>query len=674
MTKDLLIHMKNIFGFDLGTTSIGWAVVKEADNESEESSIVNLGVRVNPLTVDEQRNFEQGKSITTNADRRLKRSMRRNLDRYKLRRDKLLAVFKQYGFISNVEQLPESGNDTTFQTYRLRAKAVTEQISLEELARVLFMINKKRGYKSSRKTQNDAEGEAVDSMSVAKMLYDNNITPGEYVLSLLKNGSKNIPDFYRSDLQAEFDKIWEYQKQYYPEILIDDFKKQIAGKGKLNTSKIFLGRYKIYSADNKGKDKRMQDYLWRVSALSQKLSESELAYVISDLNGIISNSSGYLGAMSDRSKELYFKKETVGQFFMRKLSENPHYSLANKVFYRQDYLDEFERIWENQTNYHTQLTPQLKKLIRDIIIFYQRPLKSQKDLISFCELESKTIEIEVNGKKQTQIIGSRVCPKSSPLFQEFKIWQRLNDTKVIDNSNNESRYLHQEEKELLFDVLSTKESLKATDVLKLLFKNHKSLELNFEKLEGNHTQAAILKVISTILDLNGYSGYEFSKMSMSEAMAVIKPIFEDLGYNTDILVFNPLLEGKEFEKQPSYHLWHLLYSFEGDNSRSGNEKLIQALHNLCGFEEEYAKLFVRITFKPDYGSLSAKAIKKILLYLKEGNQYSIACQYAGYNHSERSLTKEELQKKVYVEKLDAIKRNTLRNPVRSEERRVGKEC
>ena len=446
MTKDLLIHMKNIFGFDLGTTSIGWAVVKEADNESEESSIVNLGVRVNPLTVDEQRNFEQGKSITTNADRRLKRSMRRNLDRYKLRRDKLLAVFKQYGFISNVEQLPESGNDTTFQTYRLRAKAVTEQISLEELARVLFMINKKRGYKSSRKTQNDAEGEAVDSMSVAKMLYDNNITPGEYVLSLLKNGSKNIHDFYRSDLQAEFDKIWEYQKQYYPEILIDDFKKQIAGKGKLNTSKIFLGRYKIYSADNKGKDKRMQDYLWRVSALSQKLSESELAYVISDLNGIISNSSGYLGAMSDRSKELYFKKETVGQFFMRKLSENPHYSLANKVFYRQDYLDEFERIWENQTNYHTQLTPQLKKLIRDIIIFYQRPLKSQKDLISFCELESKTIEIEVNGKKQTQIIGSRVCPKSSPLFQEFKIWQRLNDTKVIDNSNNESRYLHQEEK------------------------------------------------------------------------------------------------------------------------------------------------------------------------------------------------------------------------------------
>ena len=68
--------------------------------------------------------------------------MRRNLDRYKLRRDKLLAVFKQYGFISNVEQLPESGNDTTFQTYRLLAHVVTEQIKLEELERVLFLIYK----------------------------------------------------------------------------------------------------------------------------------------------------------------------------------------------------------------------------------------------------------------------------------------------------------------------------------------------------------------------------------------------------------------------------------------------------------------------------------------------------------------------------------------------------
>ncbi len=79
--------MKKILGLDLGSSSIGWALVNEAENRDEASSIIKLGVRVNPLTVDEMQNFEKGKSITTNADRTLKRSMRRNLQRYKLRRD-----------------------------------------------------------------------------------------------------------------------------------------------------------------------------------------------------------------------------------------------------------------------------------------------------------------------------------------------------------------------------------------------------------------------------------------------------------------------------------------------------------------------------------------------------------------------------------------------------------
>ena len=53
-----------------------------------------------------------------------------------------------------------------------------------------------------------------------------------------------------------------------------------------------------------------------------------------------------------------------------KLNDDPHYSLKNKVFYRQDYLDEFEAIWEKQAQYHKELTNELKKEIRDIVIFY----------------------------------------------------------------------------------------------------------------------------------------------------------------------------------------------------------------------------------------------------------------------------------------------------------------
>lgn len=67
--------MKKILGLDLGTSSIGWALVNEAETSEEKSSIIKLGVRVNPLTVDELQNFEKGKSITTNADRTAGRSM-----------------------------------------------------------------------------------------------------------------------------------------------------------------------------------------------------------------------------------------------------------------------------------------------------------------------------------------------------------------------------------------------------------------------------------------------------------------------------------------------------------------------------------------------------------------------------------------------------------------------
>ena len=51
--------MKKILGLDLGTTSIGWAVVNEAETAKEQSSIIDLGVRIVPLTVEEQGNFEK---------------------------------------------------------------------------------------------------------------------------------------------------------------------------------------------------------------------------------------------------------------------------------------------------------------------------------------------------------------------------------------------------------------------------------------------------------------------------------------------------------------------------------------------------------------------------------------------------------------------------------------
>ena len=656
--------MKKILGLDLGTNSIGWAVVNEAETTAEKSSIVKLGVRVNPLTVDELTNFEKGKSITTNADRTLKRSMRRNLQRYKLRRENLIEVLKDHDFIDSDMVLSENGNNTTFETFHLRAKAATEEISLQEFARVLLQINKKRGYKSSRKAKSTVEGQLIDGMEIAKQLYEKSLTPGQLSFQLLLDGKKHLPDFYRSDLQNEFNLVWKHQHQYYPDRLLDSLKEELKGKNKSQTWAICAKPFGLVGIKRitKGQELKIENYQWRSDAIHEQLDLEKLAIVLQEINGQIYNASGYLGDISDRSKALYFNHQTVGQYQMAELDRNPNFSLKNQVFYRQDYLNEFETIWETQAKYHTELTPELKREIRDIVIFYQRPLKSQKGLISFCEFESRKMEVEIDGKKKVKTVGNRVCPKSSPLYQEFKIWQILNNVQVF-GGDVKRRFLFQEEKEKLFAELNYKEKLSKADALKLLFGTQKDLDLNYKELDGNHTQAELFKAYQTIIENSGNGEYEFSKIPSAKAIETVSEFFQKIGVDTGILRFDSSLDGQALEFQPMYMMWHLLYSFEGDNSNLGNEKLINKLCEQYGFDKEAANVLAKVVFQPDYGSLSTKAIRKILPHLKDGLEYSVACEYAGYRHSKASLTKEEIEQKKLKDKLELLPRNSLRNPV-----------
>jgi CRISPR-associated endonuclease Csn1 len=178
------------------------------------------------------------------------------------------------------------------------------------------------------------------------------------------------------------------------------------------------------------------------------------------------------------------------------------------------------------------------------------------------------------------------------------------------------RELDQDEKELLAKELAFKEKLSKEAILKLLFGNVKGYDLNFREVQGNITCAKLLD-----------ASPETANLSDDEL----------------------------------YGLWHLLYSFEGDNSNMGNEKLIKKL--AARFGQECAVKLAAITFPDDYGSLSAKAIGKILPYMKEGNKYDVSCAYAGYRHSASSLTKEEIEKKVYKDRLEVLPKNSLRNPV-----------
>lgn len=642
---------KKILGLDLGTTSIGWAFVEEDENP-EYSKIIKLGTRIiqydNYSKVDKtgkvseskdpEGDFNAGRGLSPNADRTSKRGARRNLNRYQLRRKNLFEILIKNNIIDKKFNNIESSDNSTYKSFEIRSKAAYEKVSLNEFARVLFMINKKRGYKSSRKAKSEDEGMAIDGMAIAKELYDHALTPGQYVFQLLKAGKKFIPDFYRSDLQNELEKIWLFQKQFYPEILTDDFKKQIEGKGKVDTQKMFLGKFQIYTAENKASNKKLQSYEWRSKALHTKIEDQILAYVIVEINNDLNKSSGYLGAISDRSKELYFNKLTVGQYQFNLLKKSNHTSLKNQIFYRQDYLDEFEKVWATQAQFHSILNEELKKEVRDVIIFYQRKLKSQKHLISKCEFEK----------------FHKVIPRSHQLFQQFKIWQILNNFEFVQIKSGEKKYLDIEAKNILFEELNIKGKMSKKQVIEFLGYKDKDYDLNYKEVEGNNSNQKLYEAFRHILDREGQ--ILDLENTANEVFKNTKILLEHVGIDSGILDFNDAIEGDEFDKQKSIQFWHLLYSLEEDKD------IIRILQSRYGFKEDQAKIIANIALQPDYGNLSARAIRKIMPFLKAGNKYSEACALAGYNHS-NSKTSDQRLNDVLAEKIEILPKNSLRNPV-----------
>jgi len=682
---------KKILGLDLGTNSIGWALVTETkeNKKLKEADIIKLGVRVNPLTVDEKTNFEKGKPISTNADRTLKRSARRNLQRFKLRRENLKQVLLQHKIINDDFILAETDKNSTHQILEIRSKAAKEEISLDNFARVLFAINKKRGYKSSRKTKQEADGTAIDGMGVAKLLYEENLTPGQYGYQILKESKKYIPDFYQSDLQNEFSIIWNTQKTYYPEILTDELFESLNDKNKSQSWAICKEPFNIVGIKLEGKanEQKLKKYQLRHLGLNEKLDLEHLAIVLQEINNDKKKSSGYLGDISDRSKILFMNKITVGQFLWKQKLKNFHTSLKNQVFYRQDYLDEFEKIWTIQSQFHSQLDNKLKEEIRDIVIFYQRKLKSQKGLLGFCQFESwkedrkdesgNILVNKITGNPKQRQVGHRVISKSSPLFQEYKIWQNINNLEFVNKSTNEKEKPTIEEKQFLFTELNTKGELSENQVLKYFKYSNKNWRTNQpildhkketrKPIEGNNTNKALFNIYKTIAEREGY-GFDWNKKSAIEIIEELNTIFPHLGINKEILHFDA---NKNLDKQLSYQLWHLLYSAEEDGTINqedrltyGNEdvNLRKTLHTKFGFAPEYAKLISNVNLQDDYGSLSSRAIRKILPHLQDGLEYSEACVLAGYNHS-NSKTKEENEKRVLKDRLDLLTKNSLRNPV-----------
>ena len=90
------------------------------------------------------------------------------------------------------------------------------------------------------------------------------------------------------------------------------------------------------------------------------------------------------------------------------------------------------------------------------------------------------------------------------------------------------------------------------------------------------------------------------KSGLSKTLEEATAIFNAFNWNSNILSFDASMS--DYFKQDYYKLCHLLYSFQGDNSRTGDEKLVNKIIKLFNFDKNspdsksYAKTISNITF------------------------------------------------------------------------------
>ena len=221
--------MKRILGLDLGSASIGWAIIEEyskevlsAEDNVVKDKIVAIGSRIIPLSVDESTQFSKGQALTKNADRTKARTQRKGYDRYQLRRSLLIEKLAQLGMYSGSVL-----NLSKLELWGARAKAVTEKVSLLELGRVLCHLNQKRGYRTAKSDFDDEKQNAYVQQVVGRYreLAEKNMTIGQYMHEELKKDfafrcKERI--YPRNAYVEEYDKIMACQKAHYPDVLTDE--------------------------------------------------------------------------------------------------------------------------------------------------------------------------------------------------------------------------------------------------------------------------------------------------------------------------------------------------------------------------------------------------------------------------------------------------------------------
>lgn len=228
------------FAFDIGTNSLGWAIFELGDRTSPEGKVerqvpvgfIDVGVRL----YGDGRDPKSQESLA--SLRRIPRGARRRRDRFLQRRRHLFSLLTEYGLLPPAG---ERGELFATNPYPLRARGVSEKLTLQELGRVMVHLNQRRGFKSNRKApagDDEESGKIATGAAALKQLlaeygYE---TLGQYYAArqsaespidrkpvrvhLRGNGAQAAYDFYplRQMVEHEFDVLWKTQASFHNEL------------------------------------------------------------------------------------------------------------------------------------------------------------------------------------------------------------------------------------------------------------------------------------------------------------------------------------------------------------------------------------------------------------------------------------------------------------------------
>lgn len=684
--------MKKILGLDLGTNSIGWALI-EQNFAKKEGSVIGMGSRIIPMSQDIKDEFGKGNSVSQTADRTKFRSVRRLRERHLLRRERLHRVLKVLGFLpehyandidfekhfgkfkdetetklvwkkngkkANGEDKFEFVFQATFQEmlasfkeahpelfnrknkkgeefkvpydwtiYYLRKKALIQKLTKEELAWLILNFNQKRGYYQLR-GEEDEKDNISEYCKILKVI-------------AVEKGEEDKKNNKRTWYKITFENGWDYSATFTSEPLW------------LNTEREFLiteefdenGNIKIVKdnkSDTTGKEKRKITPLPsfdEINLMSKKDQDKIYKKIKARTEITIQNSNKTVGSYIYDTLLHNPKQKIIGKlvrtierkFYKYELREilKKQIELQPELFSDDLYNDCVRELYKNNEAHQLQLNKRdFIHLFLDDIIFYQRPLRSQKSSIGNCSLEFRLHKINKKDDKGNSIKNEfekdengkdievkeylKVIPKSNPYYQEFRLWQWLYNLKIYkkeDDTNITADFItSNDDKITLFDFLNSRKEIEQKPLIEFLVKQ-RELKNPANNNLNKKVQTALSKKIKEETEKYRWNYVEDKKYPCNGTGTQIRTRLERV---TNVSV-------SFLTREIEQHLWHIIYSVTDKNEFEKALKSFSKRHQID--ETSFVENFKNFPpFKSEYGSLSEKAIKKLLPLLRIGKYWN----------------------------------------------------